>query len=135
MTEPSARGPRGDRGSVTVLTAATLFLAGVIVLASVDLMRVVGAQARAQVAADAAALAAAQEIALPSGRQPQELAVQYAEHNGATLLSCRCDPESGEAVVEVESLVPLMFVGADRTVRASARAVIEGTGERPGPPG
>ena len=43
-------------GSVTVLAAAVLFLAGVLVLAAVDLLRVVQARARAQTAADAAAL-------------------------------------------------------------------------------
>jgi secretion/DNA translocation related TadE-like protein len=132
MTRPAAvaRPIRDQTGSVTVLAAGLLLLAGVLVLASVDLMRAVQARARAQVAADAAALAAAQEIALPSGRTPAEVASEYAGRNQATLLSCRCDPGSGEAVVEVEAPVDLLFVGPDRTVRASARAVIEGAGGR-----
>jgi secretion/DNA translocation related TadE-like protein len=125
-----------EGGSVTVLTGGILLLSGVLVLASLDLMQAVRGQARAQVAADAAALAAAQEIALPSGRVPAEVAAEYAARNGATLLSCRCDPGTTEAVVEVEAPVTLVFVGPDRTVRASARAVIEGAGERdPGSPG
>ncbi len=50
--------PLGQRGSVTVLTAGTLFLAGVLAFAAVDVMRTIHAQAVAQAAADAAALAA-----------------------------------------------------------------------------
>lgn len=114
-----ARHVRREAGSVTILAAGILFLAGVIVLASVDVMRAIQARARAQVAADAAALAAAQEIALPSGRPPAEVAAEYAGRNHATLLSCVCDPGTAEAVVEVEAPVDLIFVGPDRTVRAS----------------
>jgi hypothetical protein len=99
-------------------------------------MHVVLGKAKAQVAADAASLAAAQEIALPTGRTPAEVAAEYAAMNGATLITCRCEPGTAEAVVEVETPVPLVFVGPDRTIRASARAVIEGAAERdPGPPG
>jgi secretion/DNA translocation related TadE-like protein len=117
---------RSERGSVTVLMAAVLFLAGVLTLAAVDLLRAVQARARAQTAADAAALAAAQEIAIPSGRSPQGVAAEYAERNRATLLSCTCEPFSDQAVVEVETTVDLVFVGRDRRVRGQARAVIEG---------
>jgi secretion/DNA translocation related TadE-like protein len=125
-----------ETGSVTVLAGGILLLSGALVLASLDLMQAVRGRARAQVAADAAALAAAQEIALPSGRSPAEVAAEYAARNGATLLYCRCDPVTSEAVVEVEAPVTLVFVGPDRTVLASARAVIEGAGERdPGRPG
>jgi secretion/DNA translocation related TadE-like protein len=119
---------RREGGSITVLTAGILLLGGALVLASVDLMRAVEVRARAQVAADAAALAAAQEIALPAGRTPAEVAAEYAERNGATLVTCQCDPGTGEAVVEVEASVTFLFVGADGAVRASARAVIEGAG-------
>lgn len=124
----SAR-PRSDgseAGSVTVLAASIVLLGAVLSLSAVDLMRAVYGKALAQTAADAAALAAAQEIALPSGRIPEEVAADYAGRNGATLVGCRCEPGTSEAVVEVAALVDLLFVGADRTVRASARAVIEG---------
>src|SRR5439155_1729545 len=117
---------RRQRGSVTVLMAAVLFLAGVLTLATVDLLRAVQARAKAQTAADAAALAAAQEIAVPHGRTPQEVAAEYAGRNEATLLTCTCEPLSDQAVVEVEAVVDLVFVGLDRTVRVQARAVIEG---------
>jgi len=114
-----------QRGSVTVLAAGSMILAAVLVLASVDIMRAVQGGARAQTAADAAALAAAQEIALPSGSTPSEMAAEYASRNGATLVSCACAPGSTEAVVEVEFTVELIFVGLDRVVHARARAVIE----------
>jgi secretion/DNA translocation related TadE-like protein len=117
-----------QRGSVTVLAAGAMILAAVLVLASVDVMRAVQGGARAQTAADSAALAAAQEIALPSGSTPSEMAAEYASRNGATLVACACAPGSTEAVVEVEFTVELIFVGLDRVVHAKARAVIESGG-------
>lgn len=122
---PRLVGPTKQRGSVTVLTAASLFLAGVLALVAVDLMRTVQAQAMAQAAADAAALAAAQELAIPSGTgSPADAARMYAAENGATLLACQCDPGGTEALVQVQVPVRLVFVGADRTTTAWARAVI-----------
>jgi secretion/DNA translocation related TadE-like protein len=116
----------GERGSVTILAAASLVLAAVLVLASVDIMRAAQGGARAQTAADAAALAAAQEIALPSGETPADMAAEFATRNGATLVSCTCQPGTAEAVVEVSVTIELVFVGLDRVVHARARAVIEG---------
>jgi uncharacterized membrane protein len=116
---------RGQRGSVTVLTAGSMFLAGVLALAAVDVMRTVQAQAVAQAAADSAALAAAQELAIPSGAMtPADAARSYAGRNGATLLVCQCDPGQMEAVVQVQVPVRLVFVGPDRTTSAWARAVV-----------
>jgi secretion/DNA translocation related TadE-like protein len=132
MRAPRGSKGRSESGSVTVLAVGMVLLGAVLTLASVDLMRAVHAKAGAQTAADAAALAAAQEIALPSGRSPREVAADYAGRNGATLVTCRCEPGTAEAVVEVAASVSLLFVGGDRTVRASARAVIEaggGTGQ------
>jgi hypothetical protein len=123
----SRQGRRGRQaGSVSILAAATLFLAGVLSLVTVDILRALQAKGRAQTAADAAALAAAQELAIPSGVAPEEVAADYAGRNGATLVTCTCAPGSSEAVVEVEVPVVLVFVGGDRTVTARARAVIEG---------
>jgi secretion/DNA translocation related TadE-like protein len=113
-------------GSVSILAAGTLFLAGILSLVTVDILRALQAKGRAQTAADAAALAAAQELAIPSGVSPEEVAADYAGRNGATLVTCTCAPGSSEAVVEVEVQVVLVFVGGDRTVHARARAVIEG---------
>ena len=117
---------KDSRGSVTVLAAGVLFLACALSLVSVDLLRGLQAKARAQTAADAAALAAARELALPSSRSPTQAAQEYAQRNGATLISCICAPGTSEAVVEVEVTASLLFVGADRTVRGRARAVVGG---------
>jgi secretion/DNA translocation related TadE-like protein len=121
----------GERGSVSVLSAAVLFLAAVLTLVTVDIARVVQSEGRAQTAADAAALAAAQEIALPSGRSPLEVAAEYAARNGGTLVSCRCDPGTSEAVVAVSVQASLVFLGPDREIERQARAVVEIPG---GPP-
>lgn len=118
-------------GSISILAAGVLFLAGVLSLVTVDILRALQAKGRAQTAADAAALAAAQEIALPSGVDPKVVASEYASLNGGTLISCGCAPGSSEAVVEVEVPMVLVFVGGDRTVRARAKAVIEGAKSGP----
>lgn len=128
-----ARRSGSERGSVSILAAGVMYLAAALSLVGVDLLRVLEAKARAQAAADAAALAAAQELAIPSEETPRDLAADYATRNGASLLSCRCEPGGTEAIVEVVVDVPLIFVGASRTVRSAARAVVE-TGSR-GPPG
>lgn len=116
-----------ERVSVTVVTAGTLAMALVLVLATADIFRSLQAVARAQTAADAAALAAAQEMVSPSGRPPREPAGDFAARNGANLLACRCEPGTFEAVVEVGMSVPLLLLGPWRTVHASARAVVEGS--------
>ena len=80
---------------------------------------------RADTAADAAALAAAQELAAPSGSAPASVAAEYAERNGATLLECSCEAGSSEAVVSVEVQVgPMLLVPGNRSVTGRARAVV-----------
>jgi secretion/DNA translocation related TadE-like protein len=123
---PAAPGPGQERGSVSVLVAAIILMTGVLALAGVDLLRALEAKARAQTAADAAALAAAQEMVQPTARSPTDLASDYAERNGATLVECRCPSGGSAATVRVEVTVRLVFVGPDRTVTGRARAVIEG---------
>jgi secretion/DNA translocation related TadE-like protein len=113
-----------ERGSVSLVVAATLAFGAVLAAFSADLSRVTVGRARAQSAADAAALAAAQQLIRPSDRSPAELASEYAERGGTELLSCRCDPGSTEAVVTVEREVVLPLLGQVRTVRASAKAVV-----------
>jgi secretion/DNA translocation related TadE-like protein len=110
---------------VSVVVAALLLVTLVLVLGCVDVLKVLSAKDRAQMAADAAALAAAQELALPSQGSPAEVAAAYAADNGAKLVECRCAVGSTDAVVTVESTVSLPFLGERRTVRASARAVLE----------
>lgn len=114
-----------ERGSVTLIVAAALAFAGLIGAFGADVTRAISARGRAQAAADAAALAAAQELLVPSGRSPGEVAAEYAERGGARLESCRCDPAADEIVVSVALDVDLPLLGQLRTVHARARAVVE----------
>ena len=117
--------PLREAGSVSIVTAGTMALAMLLTMISVDLLRALEAKGRAEAAADSAALAAAQEIALPTGLSPAEVAAGYAERNGATLVSCTCEPHTTEAIAEVQVSASLSFLGGDRIVTARARAVIE----------
>ena len=120
--------PNGcERGSVSILTAGILVLACVLCLVAVDLMRALQARAQAQTAADAAALAAAQELAVPTGHDPSSLAADYASRNGATMASCKCAAGSSEAIVTVRVGVTFVFLGPARTVTGAARAVVDAT--------
>lgn len=56
---------------------------------------------RAQLAADAAALAAVAESAPYGTSDPRGAAVEFAETNGGRLISCACDPGATTALVEV----------------------------------
>jgi secretion/DNA translocation related TadE-like protein len=116
---------RMERGSVSLVVVAAMACGVILGSLVVDVAAAAGRKSRAQAAADAAALAAAQEQLLPSGRDPGSVAAEYAERNGARVVSCRC-PEGGrEAMVVVELEVVLPGLGVTRTVRATARAVIE----------
>ena len=114
-----------ERGSVSLVMVAALGFSVILASLLADVSRASAGRARAQVAADAAALAAVHEQVLPSGRRPVDVAAEYAARNGARLLSCRC-PEGGvEAIVVVELEVALPGLGAARTMRATARAVVD----------
>ena len=110
---------------MTLIVAASLAFAAVIGAFGADATRAIAARGRAQAAADAAALAAVQELVISSGRPPQEVAAEYAELGGARLQSCRCDPAADEVLVSVTLDVHLPLLGQVRTVEASARAVVE----------
>lgn len=122
-----------DRGSVTVLAAGLLFLAGVLSLVAVDLLRAVAARAQAQAAADAAALAAAQEMVLGGEAGPPAMAAEYAVRNGAELVWCVCPVAGTEATVEVRVTFVTVVLGGDRVATARARAVVETGGLRKPP--
>jgi Flp pilus assembly protein TadG len=98
----------------------------VLSLGAADLARVLVASARAQTAADAAALAAAQELAVPSEVDPSDAAAEYASRNDAVLVACSCPDGGSEATVEVRVAVgPLLLFADDRIVRGAARAVVD----------
>lgn len=116
-----------DRGSITVLSAAVLAALVVLAMGASDVARVLHAASRAQTAADAAALAAAQSLAIDEeGPEPAALAGEYAERNGAVLETCSCERGTFEATVSVRLPVgDLFLVAGERTVQARARAQVD----------
>ena len=110
----------GDRGSITLLSGAVLAALVVLAMGASDVARVLHAASRAQTAADAAALAAAQALAIDEeGPEPAALAGEYAERNGA-------ERGTFEATVSVRLRVgDLFLVAGDRTVQARARAQLD----------
>ena len=130
-----ARGPwsvaprraRSDRGSVSLLVAGVMAALVVLSMGAADVARVLHTASRAQTAADAAALAAAQALAIDEeGPTPTDLASEYAAHNGAALEACECEPGTFVATVSVRMPVgDLFLIGGDRTVLARARAEVD----------
>ena len=113
-------------GSVSVLMAASVLVVLVLVLGVADLGRVLVARSRARTAADAAALAAVQEMAIPTGEDPATFAAAFAVANGATLVSCACATGTFEAAVEVTVPIgDLRLVPGSPLATAQARAVVD----------
>lgn len=94
-----------------VASALTLLLAGF----AADIAATGAVKARAQIAADAAALAAVAESAPYGGGDHRAQAARFAALNGARLLECLCEP--GSTAVQVR-------VAADDVV-ADARAIFD----------
>jgi secretion/DNA translocation related TadE-like protein len=117
---------KDEGGSVSVVLAAGVVVALVLTLGIVDVGVALVARSRARTAADAAALAAAQELAFPSGGDPAILAGQYASVNGSELVSCQCATGTTEAIVEVRVEVRdlFLFPGPHEAV-GRARAVVD----------
>lgn len=115
-----------ERGSVSVVVAAGVGMALVITIGVADVGRALIARSRAEAVADLAALATAQDLALPSAPDPTAVAERYASANGARLISCDCAIGSTEATVSVAVHVGgfLLPIG-DRDVIGSARAVVD----------
>jgi secretion/DNA translocation related TadE-like protein len=114
-----------ERGSISLVMVAALGFSMILAALITDVAGASAAKARAQTAADAAALAAAQEQVLLSDRRPADVAAEYAARNGAKLVSCRCPDRGADAVVVVELEVTLPGLGVTRSVRATARAVVD----------
>ncbi|HLW17003.1 MAG TPA: Rv3654c family TadE-like protein [Actinomycetota bacterium] len=120
---------RGERGAVTIVAVTGALVLCVGALGAGDLGAMLFARARAQSAADAAALAAvtAQAPILHGGTDPEQAAREEAERNGAVLTRCECEVGSSQATVEV-SLSPrlsLLSGWFGRAARASARAALD----------
>lgn len=109
---------------MTVLVAGVSIVLGLCL--SLGVIRVgeaIGHRARAQTAADAAALAAVAESALGGGGDPREQALRFARLNGAVLEDCLCVPGATAAQVKVR-------IGS---ASASARAAFDPTRVLPAP--
>jgi secretion/DNA translocation related TadE-like protein len=112
---------RQQKGSVAVLLCAVVVLLTGSGLALARLGATAGSVAHAETAADAAALAAAGELA--AGRDPgtaARIAREVAHANGARLVRCRCSGGSATVLVSVPSPRP----SSKRAVRAAARAEV-----------
>ncbi|MFM8998754.1 MAG: pilus assembly protein TadG-related protein [Actinomycetota bacterium] len=115
-----------DRGSVSVVVAASVAALLLLGLGVRDLAVVALAGGRAASAADAAALAAVQAMAMPPFDDPRVVAAEYAERNGAELVGCRCEASFYEADVTVAIAVGGLWLAPDGlVVRRSARAVVD----------
>ena len=115
-----------EDGSVSVVVAAVILLALVLSLGVADVARALVARSHARTAADAAALAVAQELLLPTGVDPAEVAARYATLNGAELTRCDCEVGTLEATVGVAMVVEgFLLISGARTVTARSRAIVD----------
>jgi secretion/DNA translocation related TadE-like protein len=115
-----------EQGSVSVVVAAAVGMSLIVTMGAADVGRALVARSRAEAVADLAALAAAQELALPSGHDPGEFAEEFAIRNGARLVSCSCAEGTSEAIVRVAVRVSgFLLPLPDRDVIGVARAVVD----------
>ncbi len=119
----------GEHGSVAVLFCGLLALAVVLTLAIGSLGGAVVLAGRAEAAADAAALAAADSVALGNRSSACAAASRVAELDGAHLVECDLETDAVEVLVQL--------TGDDRSVaghrvRARSRAEIDLSGPRGG---
>lgn len=110
--------------ALTVLGIAVVVLLVVSGLTDIGIFFL--ARAKAQTAADAAALAAAAELIPGVGGDPEGEAKRFASANGARLVECDCRMGSRAAQVEVKAPAHffMVFRAAKTEVPARARAGI-----------
>ena len=120
MIEPGA-----ERGSVSVVAAGAICVALICTMGVADVGRVLAERSYAEAAADAAALAAAQDLALSSG-DPAVDAGRFALDNGAVLVDCACAAGDADAVVTVRrTIADLLLVPGPVSIDARARATVD----------
>jgi secretion/DNA translocation related TadE-like protein len=115
---------RGDRerGAATIVVIGVFVLGMALMLGAARLGVAMLARARAETAADAAALAAADTLALGGDTAAATgQAAAIAEANGARLVTCDCSGPFATAIVEVD--VPVL----GRIARSRSRAEVTGT--------
>jgi secretion/DNA translocation related TadE-like protein len=114
-----------ERGSVSVVCAAAICIALVCAMGVADVGRVLVERSHAEAAADASALAAAQDLALGTG-DPAADATRFAGDNGSALVDCACASGASEAVVTVRrTFTGLLLVPGSLAIEARARAVVD----------
>ena len=117
---------RNQRGSISVVVAAISLMMLVCTMGIADVGSVLATRAHGRAAADAAALAAAQELAFPTASTPAEQAALLARRNGAELIDCACAAGSFEALVTVRTVsADLLLVPGAVTLDVRARAVVD----------
>jgi len=118
-----------ERGAVSIVAVTGALILCLGSLAAAALGSMVLARARAQSAADAAALAAvtAEAPILHGGTDPEQAAREEAESNGAELTRCDCAVGATQATVEVRLPPRLSFLSGwfGRAARATARAALD----------
>jgi Flp pilus assembly protein TadG len=127
MREQARHRLRAERGTISIVLGMGALLFATLALAIAEFGGLLLARARAQSAADAAALAAVVEQvpALAHGIDPQTAAQRAAESNGAHLESCACRSGNQYATVVVSVASRGTFVPGWRGVRAHAQARAE----------
>ena len=116
---------RSQRGSLSVVCAAAVTIALVCTMGVADVGRVLVERSHAEAAADAAALAAAQDLALGAG-DPTADAARFAVDNGTVLVDCTCAAGGSDAIVTVRrSFSGLLLGPGSLAVQAHARAVVD----------
>jgi Flp pilus assembly protein TadG len=118
-----------ERGAVSLVVVAGALVLCLTALCAGDFGALLLARARAQAAADAAALAAIvqQAPALATGETPEAAARSEAQANGARLVRCDCAPGTATAVVEVAVAPSMSYMQPwfGKTARATARADLD----------
>lgn len=124
---------RNDRGNVSIAMLALAAVVAMLILGLGDLAVFLLARAKAQTAADAAALAAASEQVPGLGQDPIGQARRLAKANGADLTGCACRRAANGATVQVEIPVRFAVIGAlgVQTVIGRARAEVDIKGLSP----
>ncbi len=115
-------------GFASVLLVVLLALAALLCLATADAANVLVTRARAQNAADAAALAAAvaEWPFVARHESPDDAAARVAEANGATVDACDCQLRNTYARVTVSMRTRIRMLGvAPSRVTATAQATFD----------
>jgi secretion/DNA translocation related TadE-like protein len=103
VTDETTPEPRNEPGNVSIIALAGIVLAFVLCVGVARVGAAVVLQSRADTAADAAALAGADALALGgSARAATQAAEAAASDNGARLVECSCAGAVAEVIVEID---------------------------------